>query len=294
MQYYTFKNGPVGDGHLTRGVVRAHPAGARFARHQMLDLAVQRRPAARRAAPLVGIYDDRLSAAPGEPRSQIELRSADPADPPAVYPNYLATETDQQTIVDGLKLLPPGRWRTPQMQRLITAEFQPGPEVAATSELLDYARQRGGTVYHPTSTCKMGTDTMAVVDPELRVHGHRRLARRRRLDHADRGFRQHQRRNDHDRRARRRHGPSTDEARSLVNGRSDPHRERGADWLRKGQAGSPVQSAEGYRPVGLRSGLLPNGVLGVESLNCPLTEWANQLSSKDNASHTVGAADGRR
>ena len=38
-------------------------------------------------------------------------------------------------------------------------------------ELLDYARQRGGTVYHPTSTCKMGIDAMAVVDPELRVHG---------------------------------------------------------------------------------------------------------------------------
>ena len=38
-------------------------------------------------------------------------------------------------------------------------------------ELLDYAKQYGGTVFHPTSTCKMGTDPMAVVDPELRVHG---------------------------------------------------------------------------------------------------------------------------
>ena len=37
--------------------------------------------------------------------------------------------------------------------------------------LLDFARERGGTVYHPTSTCKMGVDAMAVVDPELRVHG---------------------------------------------------------------------------------------------------------------------------
>ena len=54
---------------------------------------------------------------------------------------------------------------------MITAEFQPGSEVASDEQLLEYARQRGGTVYHPTSTCKMGTDTMAVVDPELRVHG---------------------------------------------------------------------------------------------------------------------------
>jgi len=37
--------------------------------------------------------------------------------------------------------------------------------------LLDYARRRGGTVYHPTSTCKMGADPLAVVDAELRVHG---------------------------------------------------------------------------------------------------------------------------
>jgi len=36
---------------------------------------------------------------------------------------------------------------------------------------LEYARRRGGTVYHPTSTCKMGVDAMAVVDPELRVQG---------------------------------------------------------------------------------------------------------------------------
>ena len=60
---------------------------------------------------------------------------------------------------------------TPDMQHFITAEYIPGPQVQTDDELLDYARQYGGTVFHPTSTCKMGNDPMAVVDPELRVHG---------------------------------------------------------------------------------------------------------------------------
>jgi choline dehydrogenase len=105
-----------------------------------------------------------------ESRGRIELRSPDPADPPAVYPNYLATETDRQTVVDGLKLLR-RIMATPRMQRFVESEFQPGPAIESDEQLLDYARRRGGTVYHPTSTCKMGGDAMAVVDPELRVHG---------------------------------------------------------------------------------------------------------------------------
>jgi choline dehydrogenase len=105
-----------------------------------------------------------------ESRGEIKLKSPDPSDAPAVYPNYLATETDQRTIVAGLKLCRQ-ILATPNMQSFIEAEFQPGPAVKSEEELLDYARRRGGTVYHPTSTCKMGNDPMAVVDPQLRVYG---------------------------------------------------------------------------------------------------------------------------
>ena len=105
-----------------------------------------------------------------ESRGEIKLKSPDPFDAPAVHPNYLATETDQRTIVAGLKLCR-RILANPHLQTFIASELQPGPEVESDEQLLDYARRRGGTVYHPTSTCKMGTDPLSVVDAELRVHG---------------------------------------------------------------------------------------------------------------------------
>jgi choline dehydrogenase len=105
-----------------------------------------------------------------ESRGEIKLKTPDPFDAPAVHPNYLATETDQRTIVAGLKLIR-RILANAHMQQFIEREFQPGPAVETDAQLLDYARKRGGTVYHPTSTCKMGSDPMAVVDAELRVHG---------------------------------------------------------------------------------------------------------------------------
>jgi choline dehydrogenase len=105
-----------------------------------------------------------------ESRGEIRLKSANPADPPAVHPHYLAAETDQKALVAGLKLCRQ-LLQSPHLARYVAVEFQPGPAVASDAELLDYARRRGGTVYHPTSTCKMGIDPLAVVDPELRVVG---------------------------------------------------------------------------------------------------------------------------
>jgi choline dehydrogenase len=105
-----------------------------------------------------------------ESRGEIRLKSVNPADPPAMIPNYLSDPIDQQTIVAGLKLCRQ-ILAHPALAQYVAEEFQPGPAVDSDAALLDYARQRGGTVYHPTSTCTMGTGPMAVVDAELRVHG---------------------------------------------------------------------------------------------------------------------------
>ncbi len=105
-----------------------------------------------------------------ESRGEIRLKSANPADPPAMLPNYLGTETDRRAIVDGLKI---GRriLATSPMRHYVSEEYQPGASVTTDEQLLLHARNTGNTVFHPTSTCKMGVDAMAVVDPELRVYG---------------------------------------------------------------------------------------------------------------------------
>ncbi|MCW3475370.1 GMC family oxidoreductase [Limobrevibacterium gyesilva] len=105
-----------------------------------------------------------------ESRGEILLKSPDPTVAPAIHPNYLATELDRWTLVEGLKL---GRRiaERPVMQHYIESEYLPGADVTTDDELLEYAKQFGGTIYHPCGTCKMGPDPMAVVDDQLRVHG---------------------------------------------------------------------------------------------------------------------------
>ena len=103
-------------------------------------------------------------------RGEIRLKSLDAAASPSIVPRYLSDQNDQRTVVDGLKLIR-RILATKHFERFIESEFRPGEDVRTDEELLNYARQFGSTVFHPTSTCRMGNDPMAVVDPELRVHG---------------------------------------------------------------------------------------------------------------------------
>ncbi|HET6468048.1 MAG TPA: choline dehydrogenase [Geminicoccaceae bacterium] len=107
-----------------------------------------------------------------ESRGSLCLRDADPATPPVIRPNYLATETDRRTMVEALKLAR-RIMGEPVMARYREAEVFPGPEVASDAQLLDYVRNTGTTIFHPSCTCRMGPegDAGAVVDSRLRVRG---------------------------------------------------------------------------------------------------------------------------
>jgi len=105
-----------------------------------------------------------------ESRGSIHIKSADPMAHPAIRPNFLSTETDRRTLVAGIRIAR-DMMTAPALAPWIEAEQLPGTDVQGDDELLDFARRTGATLYHPVGTCKMGSDTMAVVDDELRVHG---------------------------------------------------------------------------------------------------------------------------
>ncbi len=107
-----------------------------------------------------------------ESRGTVMIASRDPKDHPKIHANYLATETDRQCMVDGLKLAR-RLAETNAMRPLIAEEIEPGPDVDSDEAFLAYARRRGGTIFHPTSTCMMGPESnpQMVVDHRLRLHG---------------------------------------------------------------------------------------------------------------------------
>ena len=103
-------------------------------------------------------------------RGFVRIKSRDPAVAPAIQPRYLSARTDCDCVVGGLKLLR-RVMNQPVMRRYIAEEHAPGEQCASDADLLAFARQTGTTVYHPTSTCRMGSDPNAVVDERLRVRG---------------------------------------------------------------------------------------------------------------------------
>ncbi|MBI3498430.1 MAG: choline dehydrogenase [Proteobacteria bacterium] len=117
-------------------------------------------------------FNNTLNQSRPSSRGWIRLKSSDPRVHPAIQPNYLSEPEDRACVIAGLKIAR----RIAQMPALrdyIAGEYSPGGDVQTDDELLAFAREKGGTIYHPAGSCKMGPegDAMAVVDPRLRVIG---------------------------------------------------------------------------------------------------------------------------
>ncbi len=103
-------------------------------------------------------------------RGRVTLQSADPYADALIDPNFLADPEDMENMVRGVK-----RMREIMAQPALDGqrgdELFPGAHVQTDDDIRDFIRRKCDNIYHPVGTCKMGTDDMAVVDPELRVHG---------------------------------------------------------------------------------------------------------------------------
>lgn len=107
-----------------------------------------------------------------ESRGTVQITSTDPLAAPAIQAGYLSSEADRD---QALRLV--RRMREiaaqPALARYIVREHEPGDEVVADAQILDWARRRASSIFHPVGTCSMGPahDPAAVVDARLRVHG---------------------------------------------------------------------------------------------------------------------------
>lgn len=103
-------------------------------------------------------------------RGHVRIASPEASAHPVIAPNYLSTDEDREVAVDSI-LAARRLMATKRMQVFDPREFKPGPAVDTPEELVRAAGDIATTIFHPVGTARMGRDAMAVVDPELKVHG---------------------------------------------------------------------------------------------------------------------------
>lgn len=169
LQYLLFRNGPVTTNIVEAGAfVKADPLSAipdtqlHFLPAYVVDHGLMRIPGYG-----VCLYTNLLRP---KSRGTVRLADANPASQPLIDPNYLSDPDDMRMAVAGLRLAREVM-SSPSMRPYIKGERMPGSAMQTDKDLEAYVRQWAKTDYHPVGTCKMGTDDLAVVDPELRVRG---------------------------------------------------------------------------------------------------------------------------
>ena len=122
------------------------------------------------ANPVQNTFSLNVALMPPESQGRIRLRSKDPTDYPLIHANYLAERQDLEGLVAGLAVARRIA-EAPVLEAYRGQELRPGPEMSEGEALERYIRENLTTFFHAIGTCKMGSDPLAVVDDELRVHG---------------------------------------------------------------------------------------------------------------------------
>ncbi len=107
-----------------------------------------------------------------ESRGYMRLKSTDPSQAMAIHPNYLSTDLDRRTAIASVRLARRIASTGP-LGDLLVREYRPGLDQDSDEQILEFCRNYGATIFHPSGTAKMGvaSDEMAVVDEKLRVYG---------------------------------------------------------------------------------------------------------------------------
>jgi choline dehydrogenase len=168
IQYALFRKGMLTNPMLhVGGFVRTEPALDR-PDIQFLLLPAYRSPGG--TAGLGHGYGLSIMVLRPKSRGMVTIRNADPSAPPAIDPHFLEEAEDMELLLRGVKF---GRrvLAAPAWNAVRGPETHPGPDIQSDEALREYIRSSCSTAFHPVGTCKMGKDDLAVVDPQLRVHG---------------------------------------------------------------------------------------------------------------------------
>lgn len=171
IQYYLFKSGPVASNVVEGGAFWYGDPDAKVPDLQFHFLAGAGAEAGVPSVP-AGSSGITLNSYTLRPKSRgtVRLKSNKIEDMPLVDPNFLGHPDDLKISVEGVKHSVE-IFRQNSLQKYIRELRFPDSSVKTQADYEAYARQYGRTSYHPTCTCKMGTDEMSVVDSQLRVHG---------------------------------------------------------------------------------------------------------------------------
>ena len=105
-----------------------------------------------------------------ESKGSVHIKAPDPRKHPSIRFNFLAERVDRDCVLASMRIVR-RLVAAPDLAWLGAEELAPGPGVNSDEELLDFVTRTAETTYHPVGTCRMGSDPLAVVDDQLRVHG---------------------------------------------------------------------------------------------------------------------------